>query len=69
MARRKRDVSIGQRYFKSDATGIVWEVVNLLQGKDGLPYAQLARVDDTTMRKSVAVNELLQSSQYVPQAE
>lgn len=66
LIRRKRDseVAVGQRYRKRDAQLIVWEVVSVFVGTDGMPYAGIVRVDDRTMRKTVAVAALAGGTQY-----
>ena len=67
MARRQRgsEINIGQRFCKAEASRIVWEVASLFRGTDGKPYAQLIRIDDMTMRKTVAVTALTESNQYL----
>jgi hypothetical protein len=64
--RRKRDseVAVGQQYRKSDALLIVWEVTSVFVGTDGMPYAAIVRVDDHTMRKTVASAALERGTQY-----
>lgn len=66
LSTRKRDseVAVGQRYRKSDAPLIVWEVVSLFTGTDGMPYAGIVRADDRTMRKTVAAAALERGPQY-----
>lgn len=66
LSTRKRDseVAVGQRYRKSDAPLIVWEVVSLFIGTDGMPYAGIVRADDRTMRKTVAAAALERGPQY-----
>jgi hypothetical protein len=56
LTKRKRQskVSVGQRYQKRDAPLVVWEVISLFRGTDGMPYAAMLRVDDPTMQKTVA---------------
>jgi len=67
VARRQREseINIGQRFRKAEAARIVWEVASLFRGTDGKPYAQLIRIDDMTMRKTVAVTALTESNQYL----
>lgn len=64
--RRKRDseVAVGQQYRKSDALLIVWEVTSVFVGTDGMPYAAIVRLDDHTMRKTVACAALERGTQY-----
>ncbi len=64
--KRKRDaeIAVGQRYRKRDAQLIVWEVTTLFVGTDGMPYAGIVRVDDHTMRKTVASAALERGPQY-----
>lgn len=64
--RRQPAIDIGQRFCKAEAANIVWQVSSVFQGVDGKPYAQLVRADDGSMRKTVAVSALIQSTQYLP---
>lgn len=66
LMKRKRDseVAVGQRYRKRDAQLIVWEVISVFVGTDGMPYAGIVRVDDRTMRKTVASGALSGNTQY-----
>jgi hypothetical protein len=66
LMKRKRDseVAVGQRYRKRDAQLIVWEVISVFVGTDGMPYAGIVRVDDRTMRKTVASAALSGGTQY-----
>jgi hypothetical protein len=41
------------------ATGIVWRVVDLFQGRDGIPYAKLVNTNDSSLTKTVATEALL----------
>ena len=67
VARRHRglEINVGQRFRKAEAARIVWEVASIFRGTDGKPYAQLIRIDDMTMRKTVAVTALTDSNQYL----
>lgn len=59
------EVSVGQRYQKRDAAWVVWEVSMLTTGTDGVAYAQLVRVDDRTMRKTVSRSTIERGIEYV----
>jgi len=67
VARRVRtlDINIGQRFRKAEASRIIWEVASIFRGTDGKPYAHLIRIDDMTMRKTVALAALTESNQYL----
>jgi hypothetical protein len=64
--RRESGIDVGQQFRKADAANIVWQVASIFRGVDGKAYAQLIRIDDVSMRKTVAINALTQSVQYVP---
>ena len=66
LSKRKKsaEVAVGQRYRKRDAPRIVWEVDSVFDGVDGVPYAAMFRVDDPTMRKTVARTSLEKGAQY-----
>jgi hypothetical protein len=66
MGRRKRAaVAIGQRYKKRDAPWPVWEIALLTTGTDGTSYVQITRVDDRTIRKTVARSTLESGIEYI----
>lgn len=66
LSRRRRDydVAVGQRYRKREAPRIVWQVESLFDGTDGVAYAAMFRIDDPTMRKTVARALLERGGQY-----
>jgi len=52
------EVSVGARYYRRDAPGIVWEVQSLFVGKDGMHYAGLFCISDPTLRKTLSQSAL-----------
>ena len=52
------------RYRHRDVPYIVWEVVSLYAGVDGLLYAVLRNVSDRTWQKTLSQNELERGGQY-----
>lgn len=64
-SRRNPSIDIGQQFRKADAANVVWQVASVFQGVDGNSYAQLVRIDDGSMRKTVAVSALTQRLQYL----
>lgn len=63
-ARRDTDIAAGQRFRKCDAPRVVWQVDSLFDGVDGVPYAAIFRIDDPSMRKTVARASLERGGQY-----
>jgi hypothetical protein len=61
---REQSVAVGQRYRKSDAPLIVWEVAQTFDGSDGVPYAALICLHDRSHRKTVAADALRRGQQY-----
>jgi hypothetical protein len=57
-------VAVGQRYRKSDAPRIVWEVTQTFSGSDGVSYAALICMSDRSHRKTVATDALSRGMQY-----
>jgi len=47
-------------------TGIVWRVVDLFEGRDGIPYARLVNANDRSLVKTVATEALLDRSLFRP---
>ncbi|MEJ0071333.1 MAG: hypothetical protein WDO24_24200 [Pseudomonadota bacterium] len=47
-------------------TGIVWRVVDLFEGRDGIPYARLVNINDRSLTKTVATEALLDRSLFRP---
>ncbi|MBV8169094.1 MAG: hypothetical protein JO021_20035 [Alphaproteobacteria bacterium] len=47
-------------------TGIVWRVVDLFEGRDGIPYARLVNTNDRSLTKTVATEALLDRSLFRP---
>jgi hypothetical protein len=64
--RRLQAIDVGQRFRKAESANIVWLVSTVFQGVDGKRYAQLLRIDDKSMRKTVALDALIRSRQYLP---
>jgi len=65
-SKRRKDaqIAVGQRFRKRDAPRIVWEVESLFEGVDGVAYAAIFRIDDPSMRKTVARAALEKGHQY-----
>lgn len=61
---REFNVAVGQRYRKSDAPRIVWEVAQTFNGSDGVSYAALICMSDRSHRKTVAADALSRGMQY-----
>jgi len=61
---RESGVAVGQRYRKSDAPRIVWEVARTFSGTDGVSYAALINMSDRSHRKTVATDALSRGMQY-----
>jgi hypothetical protein len=67
MLRRRHhgpEISVGARYFRQDAPRIIWKVLSLYMGVDGLPHAILFNVDHHTLRKTLSQSTLVNSRQY-----
>jgi hypothetical protein len=58
------EISIGARYFRRDVPGIIWEVLSLYAGVDGLPHAILYNVAHPTLRKTLSQFTLEDGGQY-----
>ncbi len=59
--RRRRPataVSVGARYYRRESPNIIWEVQSLFTGKDGMLYAGLFCVSDSTLRKTLSQSAL-----------
>src|SRR5437879_4054124 len=72
MLRRRHqssEISIGARYFRRDAPSIVWEVLSLHVGVDGLPHAILYDISHPTLRKTLSQFALESSRQYTRVAD
>ena len=63
--RRSPEIAVGARYRRRDALTIVWEVYSLFIGTDGLPYAGIFCLADTTRRKTVSRSVLEHDGQYI----
>lgn len=50
-------VSRGQRFQKADGTGIVFEVIDLVE-RSGMPHARLSRLDNPTEERVIAIAAL-----------
>jgi hypothetical protein len=61
---RGSEVSVGARYFRQDAPRIIWEVLSLYVGVDGLPHAILYNIDHHALRKTLSRFSLENSGQY-----
>ena len=48
------------------STGIVWQVVDLFEGRDGIPYARLVNANDRSLVKTVATEALFDRSLFRP---
>jgi hypothetical protein len=58
------EISVGARYFRRDAPNIIWEVLSLYEGVDGLRHAILYDVAHPTLRKTLSQITLETSGQY-----
>lgn len=47
-------------------TNIVWRVVDLFEGRDGIPYARLVNTNDRSLIKTVATEALFDRSLFRP---
>lgn len=65
MARRKRDVTQGER-FRRLSNGGIWQVISLRQDVLGAIHAQMMRVDDPLTLKTLSTVALLDPSQFEP---
>jgi len=63
------DMSIGARYRRRDAPNLMWEVLSLYVGVDGLPHAILSNVADPTQRKTLSQFTLENGGLYSRVAE
>jgi hypothetical protein len=62
------EIAPGQRYQKEGVPWVIWEVASVFEGNDGMIYAQLVRVDDRSMRKTVSRAVLERGVDYRPLA-
>ena len=72
MLRRRHhrsEISVGARYFRQDAPGVIWEVLSLYVAVDGLPHAILYNIDHHTLRKTLSQFTLENSGQYTRVSE
>ena len=51
-------VVVGNRYYRRETPGIVWEVQALFTGTDGVAYAGLFCTSDSTLRKTLSQSAL-----------
>ncbi len=58
------EICAGQRFKKADAPFIVWEVVTVSEGADGIPHARMTRVGETHTTKTVSVYALRDERLY-----
>jgi hypothetical protein len=47
-------------------TNIVWRVIELFEGRDGIPYARLVNDNDRSLVKTVAAAALLDRNLFRP---
>jgi len=59
------EVTVGNRYYRRETPGIVWEVQSLFTGKDGVAYAGLFCTSDPTLRKTLSQSALQQDGRNV----
>lgn len=62
---RDTKISRGQRFQKADGTGIVFEVIELVD-RANMPHARLARVDNPGEERVFALTALLDKRMFVP---
>jgi hypothetical protein len=58
------EISVGARYFRRDVPGIIWEVLSLYVGVDGLLHAILFNIHHHTLRKTLSQSALEDTGQY-----
>jgi hypothetical protein len=63
------EISVGARYFRQDGSSILWEVLSLYVGVDGLPHAILYNVGNPTVRKTLSQFTLENGGLYTPVPE
>lgn len=62
---RETKISRGQRFQKVDGTGIVFEVIELVE-RANMPHARLSRMDNTGEERVFALTALLDKRMFVP---
>ncbi|MHB1216773.1 MAG: hypothetical protein ACYC1L_01055 [Alphaproteobacteria bacterium] len=62
---RETKVSRGQRFQKADGTGIVFEVIELVD-RANMPHARLSRLDNPGEERVIATVVLLDKKLFVP---
>ena len=62
---RDTKVSRGRRFQKADGTGIVFEVIELVD-RANMPHARLSRVDNPGEERVFALTALLDKRMFVP---
>lgn len=62
---RETKVSRGQRFQKADGTGIVFEVIELVD-RANMPHARLARMDNPGEERVIAIVALLDKRLFAP---
>ena len=60
---REKSVAVDKRYRKSDGTGLVFEVVELMNGSN-LPHARIVQVDNRTEYRVIALSALTDRQHY-----
>jgi hypothetical protein len=58
------EIFVGARYFRRDVANIIWEVLSLYAGVDGLQHAILYDMGHPTLRKTLSQITLENSGQY-----
>ena len=61
---RETKVSRGQRFQKADGTGIVFEVIELVD-RSGMPHARLSRLDNPSEERVIATVALTDKRLFV----
>lgn len=62
---RETKISRGQRFQKADGTGIVFEVIELVE-RANMPHARLSRADNPAEVRVFALTALLDKRMFVP---
>jgi hypothetical protein len=65
---REKSVAVGQRYRKTDGTGLVFEVVEFMGGTN-FPHARIVQVDNRTEYRVIALSALMDRQHYELAAE
>ncbi len=69
MARRKREVGLGERFqARGQSYPQVWEVEYVYSDAQGIPHTRLFDIRCPATKRTVATSVLLDNSRYLPTA-